>query len=171
VSLGVVDALGSPIGRARSQLHSGEDFAAFYRSHYPVSVRLAYSLVGSIEAAEDVVQELFSRLHARFAELENPGAYLRTGIIHECQDTWRRRRLAAERVALASQTPRADPHDSSELFHLLLRLSYRQRAVLVLRYWADWSEAEIADALGCRPTAVRSLASRGLTKLRRELEL
>jgi RNA polymerase sigma factor (sigma-70 family) len=52
---------------------------------------------------------------------------------------------------------------------VLFRLPYRQRAVLVLRYWGDWSEAEIADALGCRAGTVKTLASRGIARLRKEI--
>lgn len=75
---------------------SEERFAEFYRSEYPGSVRLAFSLIGSIESAEDVVQEMFSRLGTRFLDLDNPGAYLRIGIIHGCQDVWQKRKLAVE---------------------------------------------------------------------------
>jgi len=52
---------------------------------------------------------------------------------------------------------------------VLLHLPYRQRAVLVLRYWGDWSEVEIAEALGCRSGTVKTLASRGLARLRKEI--
>ena len=58
---------------------------------------------------------------------------------------------------------------ASEMGDVLFGLPYRQRAVLVLRYWGDWSEVEIADALGCRPGTVKTLASRGLARLRREI--
>ena len=146
---------------------SEERFAEFYRSEYPRSVRLAFSLIGSIESAEDVVQEMFSRLGTRFLDLDNPGAYLRIGIIHGCQDAWQKRKLAVEHAPQSGVHVQAA--SSAELFDVLLKLPYRQRAVLVLRYWADWTEADIADVLGCRPGAVKSLASRGLARLRREI--
>jgi RNA polymerase sigma factor (sigma-70 family) len=144
-----------------------DPFIEFYRSEYPRAVRLAYTLVGTVESAEDVVQELFSRLSARFLDLDNPAAYLRVGIIHECQDIWQQRRIATETTFPARQQMEAS--SSAELFDVLLKLPHRQRAVLVLRYWADWSEAEIAEALGCRPGAVKSLASRGLARLRKDI--
>lgn len=146
---------------------SGDRFAEFYRSEYPRSVRLAYSLLGSIESAEDVVQEMFSHLSTRFSVLDNPGAYLRIGIIHGYQDAWRKRKIVLDHAPRSSVHVQAS--SSAELFDVLLKLPYRQRAVLVLRYWADWTEADIADALGCRPGAVKSLASRGLARLRREI--
>jgi RNA polymerase sigma factor (sigma-70 family) len=59
---------------------------------------------------------------------------------------------------------------TGELLASLDRLSYEQRAVLVLRYWADWDEAMIADALGCRPSTVRSHARRALISLRKEID-
>ena len=144
-----------------------ERFAEFYRSEYPRSVRLAYSLLGSIESAEDVVQEMFSRLSTRFSDLDNPGAYLRIGIVHGCRDAWGKRRQTVEHVPRPA--PHVEPPSSAELFDVLLKLPYRQRAVLVLRYWADWTEIDIAEALGCRPGAVKSLASRGLVSLRKEI--
>jgi RNA polymerase sigma factor (sigma-70 family) len=161
-----------PLRNQTGQLENGSDdgFITFYRSEYPKSVRLAYTLMGSIEGAEDVVQELFARIHPRFHQLQNPHAYLRIGIIHRCQDVWKSRRVATDRIALTLVDAPTAASGSGELFDVLLSLPYRQRAVLVLRYWADWSEADIAEALGCRPGAVKSLASRGLAKLRKEIE-
>ena len=59
---------------------------------------------------------------------------------------------------------------ATENLDALSRLTYRQRVVLVARYWGDWSEAEIAAALNCRPGTVKSIASRALSRLRTELE-
>jgi RNA polymerase sigma factor (sigma-70 family) len=61
-------------------------------------------------------------------------------------------------------------HDDGEIVAALGRLSYEQRAVLVLRYWADWDEEAIAEALGCRPSTVRSHARRALVLLRQEVQ-
>lgn len=151
------------------EVPGSSDFVAFYRSEYPRAVGLAYSLVGSKETAEDIVQETFAGLHPRFDEVLNPGAYLRVGVFNRCRNTWRHRDYEHKR-ALALQGAYAPPTSASELFDVLMKLPYRQRAVLVLRYWADWSEAEIAEALGCRPSAVKSLAHRALVRLRKEIQ-
>jgi len=84
--------------------------------------------------------------------------------------------VAAERAPQHAQASscksRPGPARSAghtELFDLVGTLPYRQCVVVVARYWLDWSEAEIATALGCRPGTVKSLASRGLARLREEM--
>lgn len=142
----------------------------FYRAEYPAVVRLAYALLGDLDAAEDAVQEAFATLLARFDDVANPAGYLRTCVANRCRNAWRRRRLHADRLPLArGPAPESVTAEVSELFDVLLRLPYRHRAVLVLRYYADWSEAEIAQVLGCRPGTVKSLAARGLARLEREV--
>ena len=79
-----------------------------------------------------------------------------------------RRTLREQRVAAEEATVSRDV--GGELLGSLERLSYEQRAVLVLRYWADWDEAAIAEALGCQPSTVRSHARRALVLMRKEIE-
>ena len=131
-------------------------------------VRLAHALTGSAEGAEDVVQDAFARLHGRMGRIENPGGYLRTTVVNLCRDRERHRRRERRLDARMSAPPSLSL-GASELVDVLLRLQYRQRAVLVLRYWGGWSEAEIAHALGCRPGTVKTLSSRGLARLRKEI--
>ena len=140
----------------------------FYRSEYPGMVRLAHSLTGNPETAEDVVQEAFTRIHVRFDKLDNPAGYLRSTVVNICRDKSRRGQRA-ERIALRLPPGTALSLGASELVDVLLRLPYRQRAVLVLRYWGDWSESEIAEALHCRQGTVKTLASRGLARIKREM--
>jgi RNA polymerase sigma-70 factor (sigma-E family) len=145
-----------------------ETFEAFYQAEYPGMVRLAHALIGRAEGAEDVVQDAFSRLHGRIEGLENPGGYLRTTVVNLCRDRQRHGRRERDRNRQMPDAP-ALSLGASELVDVLLSLPYRQRAVLVLRYWGDWSEAEIARSLGCRPGTVKALASRGLARLRKEV--
>jgi DNA-directed RNA polymerase specialized sigma24 family protein len=133
-------------------------------------VRLAHALTGSAESAEDVVQDAFARLHGRKGRIENPGGYLRTTVVNLCRDRERHRRRE-RRLDTRMLAPPSLSLGALELVDVLLRLQYRQRAVLVMRYWGDWSEAEIAHALGCRPGTVKTLASRGLARLRKEIAL
>jgi RNA polymerase sigma factor (sigma-70 family) len=100
--------------------------------------------------------------------VENPGGYLRITVVNLCRNRKRRNRQDRQ-LGSRLQRPQLTSLDASEMVDLLLRLPYRQRAVLVLRYWGDWSEAEIASSLKCRPGTVKTLASRGLDRLRREV--
>lgn len=145
-----------------------DPFVGFYRAEYPGMVRLAHALTGSPESTEDVVQDAFARLHSRKGRIENPGGYLRTTVVNLCRDRERHRRRE-RRLDTRMSAPPSLSLGASELVDVLLRLQYRQRAVLVLRYWGGWSEAEIAHALGCRPGTVKTLASRGLALLRKEI--
>ena len=165
VVVGVVGAQGQDEDVSRDD---AELFATFYRNEYPGMVRLAHALTGSIEDAEDAVQEAFVRLNGRMASLESPVGYLRTTVVHLCRD--RERRLRRER-RIRQGLPMYGPLslDASEVFDVMFSLPYRQRAVLVMRYWGDWSEAQIAETLGCRPGTVKALASRGLGRLKREV--
>lgn len=144
-------------------------FDDFYRSSYPQTVRLAYALLGWTNSAEDIVQEAFSRVWEHFDSVENPGGFVRVTVVNLCRDAQRRQaRERRPQVLVPEPPPVSGP--AAELVDVLLQLPYRQRATLVLRYWAGFTEAEIADALGCRPGTVKTLAQRGLHRLRREVE-
>ncbi|HEV7527043.1 MAG TPA: SigE family RNA polymerase sigma factor [Acidimicrobiia bacterium] len=145
------------------------DFAAFYRATWPGAARLAALLTQDARVGEDLAQEAFARVYPKWSRIENPNAYLRTAVVNACR-SWQSRRHT-ERVKL----PLVATSASTELtFDLLAdavaELPYRQRAALVLRYYMGLSEAEIADALGCRPGTVKSLTSRALAALRKGIE-
>lgn len=146
-----------------------DPFIDFYRVEYPQMVRLAHTFLGSPETAEDVTQEAFARLQGRIGHLENPQGYLRTTVVNLCRDR-ARHRLRERRLEGRMQPVGPLSLGASEMLDVLIKLPFRQRAVLVCRYWGDWSEQEIADALGCRPGTVKTLASRGLDRLRRQME-
>jgi RNA polymerase sigma factor (sigma-70 family) len=144
-------------------------FEALFLAERRPMVRLAVLLVDSRAIAEEIVQEAFVGLVARWEDLEQPGAYLRTSVVNGCRMVLRRReaarRLDPPRVVL----PADAPTELAELHGALCALPERQRLVLVLRYFQDLPEAQIAELIGCRPATVRSLAARGLRALRREL--
>lgn len=141
--------------------------AQLYQREYGPMVRLACLLVGSNEVAEELVQDAFVAVHRRWDRLVNPGGHLRTSVVNGCRS--HQRRAALER----RRRPRPETNDvglqADELWDALLRLPYRQRAALVLRYYEDATEADIAAALDVRPATVRSLVHRGLAKLREEV--
>ena len=145
-----------------------DTFAVFYRSEYPSAVRLARLLVPH-GAAEDLAQEAFSRLHGRFDTIDNPPAYLRTTLVNLGRTWHRRSAREADRLA---EVPRVEPTElgASEMLDAIDALPYRQKAVVVLRYWLDLSEAEIAAILGCRAGTVKSLGARALSRLRKAVD-
>lgn len=145
-------------------------FIAFYQERYPATVRLAVLLSGSNEVGEDVTQEAFVAVAARYQRIEMPAAYLRRTVVnlannHHCQRQRRRERLRL----LTDPEPAAPGFEAVELGQLISLLPFRQRVVVVGRYWAGWSEAQLAELLGCRRGTVKSLASRALTALRSQI--
>ena len=148
-----------------------ENFEGFYRRAWRDAAGWATALTGDAAAGEEIAQDAFVRIGPRFDELTNPGAYLRVIVVNLARSSMRSngRRSLRERRTAAPDSASMRPGDG-DLMASLDRLSYEQRAVLVLRYWADWDEASIADALGCRPSTVRSHARRALALLREEIE-
>jgi RNA polymerase sigma factor (sigma-70 family) len=126
--------------------------AALYAEHYRPLVRLAVLLVSDLASAEEIVQEAFADLHGTWRTLPGPDAGLR----------YLRRSLIRRSRAVTSQ--QADP--GAGLLRALRALPARQREVLVLRYFADLPEAEIAAVTGTRIAAVRTYAARGMSSLR-----
>jgi RNA polymerase sigma-70 factor (sigma-E family) len=145
-----------------------EALEALFRSHYRGMVRLAFAMTGSAAVAEELVQDCFVRLHRRIVRLEHPAAYLRTAVVNACREHHRRRYL--ERTRHPEPLPESAPPEVRELWDALAVLNPRQRAAVVLRFYEDLSEAEIATELGCRPGTVKSLLSRALAKLREVVE-
>jgi len=150
-----------------------------FREHHLELVRLALIMVGDVATAEDVVQDVFERLHQRWHRLHEPAsglAYARSSVLNACRSVHRRTAVArkhAPRLAADSAAPGPDGAtalaDRSELTQALRALPRRQREVLVLRYYLDLDVTEIASTLRIAPSAVRSNCSRGLAALARTL--
>jgi RNA polymerase sigma-70 factor (sigma-E family) len=145
-----------------------DGLAELYRREYAPMVRLAHLITGSNEAAEDIVQDSFVRMHRSWDRADHPGAYLRRIVVNGCNTWHRRRRLERERMP-RPVAEGVEP-EARELLDALTRLGLRQRSALVLRYYADMSEADVAEALGCRPGTVKSLVHRGLRELEGMIE-
>ena len=151
--------------------------AELYRRHSRDAVRLAYLLTGDRSLSEDLVQDAFVKLAGRFADLRDPTRfepYLRKTVVNLARMHFRRRRVERRFLERAANEPArpAEQPDVSEYQVMrtrLLSLPYRQRAAIVLRYYEDLSDAQIADVLRCRPGTVKSLLSRGLEQLRHEI--
>jgi RNA polymerase sigma-70 factor (sigma-E family) len=145
---------------------------ALFRTQRLHLVRLARLLVDDLETAEDVVQDAFAALHRRWSSLRSPdaaGAYLRTAVVNGSRSALRRRRTVrshpwpdqAALVEDAADRPVLLAAEHRAVLDALRGLPSRQREVLVLRYWAELGEAEIARTLGISVGAVKSSASRG----------
>jgi RNA polymerase sigma-70 factor (sigma-E family) len=132
-------------------------------------VRLATLLTGSFAVAEEVVQEAFVGLLRRWATVDAPAAYLRTAVLNGCRSHGRRLAVA-RRHAPRFEPVAATDGEPDVMQDAVARLPHRQRTAVVLRYWLDLSERDIADHLGCRPGTVKSLLSRALDSLREEVE-
>ena len=132
-------------------------------------VRLAALMVGSRAIAEEIVQDAFAAVSERWGGLDRPGGYLRTAVVNGCAQALRRRSVE-DRHRIVELAPADEiPERLIELRSALDRLNHRQRIVIVLQYFADLPDREIAQTLGVRQATVRSLAHRALTALRREL--
>jgi RNA polymerase sigma-70 factor (sigma-E family) len=150
------------------------DFDDFVNTRGPSLLRFAYLLTSNTHQAEDIVQEALARAHLRWGQIDNydvPEAYVRKAVLRQYL-SWRRRRSSTE-IPVASVPDRADGSavadriaDRQQLGVLLADLPKMQRAVIVLRYFEDRSDDDIAQLLGCAPATVRSHAARGLNRLR-----
>ena len=146
-----------------------ESFEDVFRRESLGMIRLAYLMIGSAPLAEEVVQDAFARLLERWEAIEQPAAYLRTCVVNACRNAHRRRALECKHAAL-SAVPVAGVLRADHLQDALVALPVKRRATIILRYYHDLSEAEIAEALGVRPETVKSLVSRGLAQLREVVE-
>jgi RNA polymerase sigma-70 factor (sigma-E family) len=151
-----------------------------YLRHADAAIRLAYLLTGDAATAEDLVQDAFVRVAGRLGHLRDPGAfggYLRRTVVNLSHSQLRRKRLerayleraGSEARTLGAAGAGGSFEDREQLWASLQRLSERQRSAIVLRFYEDLSEAEIADILRCRPGTVKSLLSRGLATMRDEI--
>ena len=169
----------------RNQSQPQIDFDRFVAETAEPLLRSAYLITWDFAEAEDLVQEcLFkvARRWPRVKKMERPVAYVRTVLIHLALDEGKRRsqrrsELGPEAIGLL-EAHRDDAavrsfgrvETRTDLLGVLRELPPRQRAALVLRYFDDLSEAEVADVMGCSVGTVKSTTSRALERLRREFE-
>ena len=147
-------------------------FAEYYATRAEVMRGTAYLLCGDWHRAEDLVQSAFTKLYLawdRVSRHEVLDAYVRRILVHGYLDQrrrgwWFRERVAESLPERAGATDHAD--DRVVLLRALEQVPRRQRAVLVLRYWADLPVEEVARLLDCAPGTVKSQAARGLQTLR-----
>jgi len=147
-------------------------------------LRAAYLMAGNLAEAEDLVQETLLRVARRWHKvqmMDHPAAYARRILVNLAIDGAEQRANRAGELGIPGSTRVLDQADSraerdllavdtqTDLVRALASLSPRQRAIIILRYWADLPETEVAEILGCSTGTVKSTASRGLARLREVL--
>jgi RNA polymerase sigma-70 factor (sigma-E family) len=150
------------------------DFAAYLQARQASVLRTAYLLTGDRHTAEDLVQTAFAKLYLAWDRVRDQGSmdgYLRRILVNENNSLWRRGWKKREHVTdeLPEPVPHVDQHDdgrSGALWDLVQTLPKKARAVLVLRYYEELSEAETAEVLGISVGTVKYQTSRALAALR-----
>jgi RNA polymerase sigma-70 factor (sigma-E family) len=168
-----------PVGSAIRAIDADATITELYAAHYRSLVRLATLLVHDIATAEEVVQDSFVALHAglhRLRDSEKTLSYLRAAVVN------RSRSVLRHRVVVERNAPKPSPDmpsaehgalaliERSTVVAALRALPERQREVVVLRFYGDLSEAQIATAMGITRGAVKSHSSRAMAALRSVLE-
>jgi RNA polymerase sigma-70 factor (sigma-E family) len=149
------------------------DFAAYMQARQPALLRTAFLLSGDAHTAEDIVATALAKLYLAWDKVrdrESVDGYVRRIIANETTSLWRRpwrrREIAAEVLPERGREDAYDDGRTAALWRAVSSLPTRQRAVVVLRYYEELSEAEIAHVLGISPGTVKSQASRALATLR-----
>ena len=156
-----------------------DGFDEFFRATWPRMFRTARAVAGDAASAEDALQAAYARAFAswrRVSAAEHPEAYVRRIVVNEVLGTrrrgwWRRERPTDDLPTAAVASAEHAVVERDRLWRAVLELPPRQRAVVVLRYYEDLSEEEIADTLGCSRGTVKSQASAALAKLRQHAGL
>jgi RNA polymerase sigma-70 factor (sigma-E family) len=174
---GVVDEIDFP-GSLRRPQDAEAAIGALYQAHALGLIRLAYVILGDRPAAEDVVQEAFCGLYRHWEHLADPARalfYVRSAVLNGSRSALRRR--VARRALVTFQRPTVSAEASvlsgeerQEVMEAVRRLPARQREVLVLRFYLDLADDEIAKVMGIGPSTVRSAAARALNTLGRSLQ-
>ena len=148
---------------------TGVDFNEFVRTRSRALLRLGWLLTGGWSSAEDLVQTALLRCWPRWGSVTAPDAYARAAVVN-AHLSWRRRRAAHELLTSGPDSPAPDELGSAEVREsvraALEALTARERAVVVLRYYLDLSEADTATTLGIAPGSVKRYAADALAKLR-----
>ena len=158
-----------------------DEVASLFRAHYAPMCRLAYVILGDRELAEEIVMEALLKTFSGWGRLRDPGrsgAYLRRAVVNLCRSRLRRRALEARVNAAVHRGDESRPspgsHEAREtrlaVWDAVRSLPERQRMCVVLRYFEDLPEAEIADVMACSTGTVKSQLSKARARLARVLE-
>lgn len=169
-------AMSQGTGIVRTVVEDRTDLGDLYVRHTPGAIRLASLITGDADLAQDIAHDAFLRSVGRFRHLRQPEAfeaYLRRAVVNACTSHFRRRKVEAAylrgHATRASSIDESDQGRRDELRAALAALPPRQRAAVVLRYYADLSEQQAGEALGCSAAAVRSMVARAMETLRERI--
>jgi RNA polymerase sigma-70 factor (sigma-E family) len=143
------------------------ELEVLYRDRYDRMVRVAYLVCGDRAAAEEITQDAFVATHQAWDRVREPAAYLRTTVVNRCRSWGRRHQLERTRLL-----PDPEPIElvADEMWDALRTLPDRQRTAIVLRFYEDLPDIDIAEILGCREATVRTAIHRALKALRKEIQ-
>lgn len=145
-------------------------FEAYVRARLPALNRTAFLLTGgNAHDAEDLVQAALARVVVRWRSVDDPDAYVRRAMYHQSVSRWRQVRARPAELLTAQPPERGastDPDNRLVVAAALRRLTARQRAVLVLRFYEDRTEAQTAEILGIGIGTVKSQTRHALQRLR-----
>ena len=148
------------------------DLVAVYSDERAQLVRAAFLICGSVPSAEDAVHDAVARVAKRWSLVDNGRSYLYVAAVNAARDIARReqrsRRFAATQERVEDPDLSGLSVESLALHAALARVPTKQRAALVLRFFLDWDDAEIAEHFGVRASTVRTWVHRGITRLRKE---
>jgi RNA polymerase sigma-70 factor (sigma-E family) len=150
-----------------------ERIRALFKEHYKGLCRLAYLITGDEAQAEELVMDAFMRTFAgwrRIRDLDRADAYLRRAVVNLSRSRLRRLQTESRPPQLRNAPTEPDADDARMVWDAVRALPHRQRAAVVLRYYEDLPEAEIADALGCSVGTVKSQLSKARAALALALE-
>lgn len=145
-------------------------FADFYSATRDRAMRLAWLLTHDAHACDDIVHDAYARVMRHYESIANPDAYLRSAIVNRVKERSRlstNERRRTELVGAGQLAAVEGP--TGGVIDAVATLPTAQRVAVVLRYWADLPDDEIADILHVRPATVRSLLSRALKALRKDI--
>jgi RNA polymerase sigma factor (sigma-70 family) len=138
-----------------------------YHDRYRDLVGLAYLITSQAAVSEEIVQDAFIAAHRSDAQIRDPYAYVRTAVVNRCYSWGRQLVREREREQPPPETAEMAP---DEMWDALAELKDRQRVAIVLRFYEDMHDEQIAEILGCRPATVRTAIHRGLRSLRRVID-
>ncbi|MEF3114464.1 SigE family RNA polymerase sigma factor [Streptomyces chrestomyceticus] len=171
----------TPVCTSASRAAVFPSFSSYVRARGPVLLRTARSLTANPSDAEDLLQTALTKTFVAWERIEDHRAldgYVRRALLNTRTSQWRKRKVdefACEEIPEPDPVPAPDPAEAQVLrdamWRAVLRLPARQRAMVVLRYYEDLSEAQTAELLGVSVGTVKSAVSRALAKLREDPEL
>ncbi|MER5635985.1 SigE family RNA polymerase sigma factor [Kitasatospora sp. NPDC002227] len=147
----------------------GDPFDAFVEARYQALLRGAYLITGDLHDARDLLHDALAKVYVRRRSIREPEAYVRTAMVRAHVSRWRR----ARREVLTDRPPETGAPEAAvadeQLAAALRELPPRQRAAVVLRYYADLPVAQVAAGLGCSHATAKTHLTRAMTTLRRGL--